>query len=467
MTTSPRQTPPTNPAPRARTRRRDRRASTLDLLRGLVADTETVQGLRALQARLTEAVRQVLPVRTIAIHDGFLRPVGRAHPASAPLRLALPLSQDQRPLALEIEFEPGVRPDEWDRQFLEMVQHLVALVVRVAGTGVEVDGIAPPSSLLARDSTWPLIGSSQTMQAVQHLVSRVAPTPFTVLIQGESGTGKELIARQVHARSARRAGPFVAVNCAAIVDTLLEAELFGIEDRTATGVRGRRGKFEEAHGGTLFLDEVVDLSGPAQAKLLRALQDFTIERVGGHQSRTLDVRVIAATNQSLESLVKTRQFRADLFHRLAGFEIALPPLRDRGADVLELAAHFLRKHTGGRRMSLSPPAADCLLAYGWPGNVRELERVIQRALVLTDSDVLEPCDFPRAVAEPYHERLQPAVDASDTLRLWTARFVRLIVSRCASKTEAAQRLGISVPTLRAYLAPATDARRVRRRSRAA
>jgi transcriptional regulator with PAS, ATPase and Fis domain len=305
------------------------------------------------------------------------------------------------------------------------------------------------------------------MHAVQRLVSRVASTPFTVLVQGETGTGKELIARQVHAQSVRRAGPFVAVNCAAIVDSLLEAELFGIEDRTATGVRGRRGKFEEAHGGTLFLDEVVDLSGAAQAKLLRALQDFAIERVGSHQTRTLDVRVIAATNQSLEDLVTTRRFRADLFHRLAGFEIALPPLRDRGTDVLELAGHFLRKHAAGRRMSLSPPAADCLLTYTWPGNVRELERFIQRALVLTDADVLEPEDFPRAVAEPFLERLQPSVDAYDTLRLWTVRFVRLIVCRSSSKTEAARRLGISMPTLRAYLTPPVDARPTRRRSCAA
>ena len=262
MTTSPRQTPSTNRPPRARTRRRDRRASTLDLLRGLVADAETEQGLRALQARLTEAVRQVLPVRTVALHDGFLRPVARAHPASAPLRLALPLSQDQRPLALEIEFEPDVRPDEWDRQFLEMVQHLVALVVRVAGTGVEVDCIAPPSSVLARDTTWPLIGSSPAMQAVQHLVSRVARTPFTVLIQGESGTGKELIAApgarpecETHRALCRgqlrrhRGHACSKPNSSALKTAPLRASA---DDG---------GSSKSAHGGTLFLDEVVDLSG--------------------------------------------------------------------------------------------------------------------------------------------------------------------------------------------------------------
>lgn len=464
---SSRQTPATNPAPHARCRRRDRRANTLELLRGLVAEAETEHDTRALQARLTEAMRQVLPVRAVELHDGFLQPVGRTHPAPSPLRLALPLSQDQRPLVLEIEFEPGVRLDEWDRQFLEIVQHLVALVVRVPGTGTIMNRIADHPPRPAQAAAWPLVGSSPAMHAVQRLVSRVASTPFTVLVQGETGTGKELIARQVHAQSVRRAGPFVAVNCAAIVDSLLEAELFGIEDRTATGVRGRRGKFEEAHGGTLFLDEVVDLSGAAQAKLLRALQDFAIERVGSHQTRTLDVRVIAATNQSLEDLVTTRRFRADLFHRLAGFEIALPPLRDRGTDVLELAGHFLRKHAAGRRMSLSPPAADCLLTYTWPGNVRELERLIQRALVLTDADVLEPEDFPRAVAEPFLERLQPSVDTYDTLRLWTVRFVRLIVCRSSSKTEAARRLGISMPTLRAYLTPPVDARPTRRRSCAA
>ncbi len=437
------------------------------MLRRLLGDVPASSGPRAWPTRLTEAARRVLPVRTVELHDGFLRPVELGHPASAPVRLVLPLSQDQRPLVLDVEFEPGVTPDDWDRQFLEVLQHLAALLTQRAAPDIPALRPGAPPSCRTRDAAWPLIGSSTAMQAVQRMVMRVARTPFTVLIQGESGTGKELIAQQIHLRSPRRAGPFVPVNCAAIVDSLLEAELFGIEDRTATGVRGRRGTFEEAHGGTLFLDEVADLSRPAQAKLLRALQDFTIERVGSHQSRTLDVRVIAATNRSLEALLPTRRFRADLFHRLAGVEIALPPLRDRGTDALELAAYFLRKHAAARRVSLSRPAADCLLAYPWPGNVRELERAIQHAVALSEAEILVPSDFPRAVAEPYYERLQPAVDRGDTLREWTARFVRLIVSRSRTKTEAARRLGISLPTLRVYLAPAHDGRASHQRSRAA
>src|SRR5579872_6160421 len=166
-----------------------------------------------------------------------------------------------------------------------------------------------------RDGAAPLIGTTPPVQALRSTIERVAGTDFTVLLEGESGVGKELVARQIHERSRRRHGPFVAVNCAAIVETLLEAELFGIEDRTATGVRGRRGKFEAADGGTLFLDEVSDLSPAAQAKLLRAIQDLAIERVGGNGARRVDTRVIAATNRSLSGLVESRLFRPDLYYR--------------------------------------------------------------------------------------------------------------------------------------------------------
>ena len=182
------------------------------------------------------------------------------------------------------------------------------------------------------------------MRSVRDRIERVAATDFTLLIDGESGVGKELVARQIHDISARRRGPFVAVNCAALVESLLEAELFGIEDRTATGVRGRRGKFECADGGTLFLDEVADLSPAAQAKLLRALQDLAIERVGGYGIHRVNTRVVAATNKKLSALVQARAFRADLFYRLSGIEIHVPPLRERREDILELASYFLERH---------------------------------------------------------------------------------------------------------------------------
>ena len=182
------------------------------------------------------------------------------------------------------------------------------------------------------------------MQTLRSAIERVAATDFTVLLEGESGVGKELVARQIHELSRRRNGPFVAINCAALVETLLEAELFGIEERTATGVRGRRGKFEHADGGTLFLDEVSDLSLSAQAKLLRAIQDLAVERVGGHGTHRVDIRIVAATNRGLASLVEQRLFRPDLFYRLSGVDIRVPTLRERRPDILELAHYFLERH---------------------------------------------------------------------------------------------------------------------------
>ena len=218
-----------------------------------------------------------------------------------------------------------------------------------------------------------------------------------MLLEGESGVGKELVARQIHELSRRRNGPFVAINCAALVETLLEAELFGIEDRTATGVRGRRGKFEAADGGTLFLDEVSDLSLSAQAKLLRAIQDLAIERVGGQGAHRVDIRIVAATNRSLAELVERGLFRPDLFYRLSGVDVRVPTLRERRPDVLELAQYFLDRHRGARQLRLSAVAAQALLNYDWPGNVRELERLIERAVALTESEVIELDDLPPTV----------------------------------------------------------------------
>jgi transcriptional regulator with PAS, ATPase and Fis domain len=256
----------------------------------------------------------------------------------------------------------------------------------------------------------------------------------------------------VHDLSRRRNGPFVAINCAALVETLLEAELFGIEDRTATGVRGRRGKFEAADGGTLFLDEVSDLSLSAQAKLLRAIQDLAVERVGSTSTHRVDIRIVAATNRGLADLVERRLFRPDLFYRLSGVDVRVPTLRERRADVLELARYFLERHRATRPLRLSAGAMDALVSYDWPGNVRELERLVERAIALAESDILEVDDLPLAVRGDHAAAVMPSLRRNDSLRVWTSRYARLVLDRChGNKREACRILDISYHTLQAYL----------------
>lgn len=269
--------------------------------------------------------------------------------------------------------------------------------------------------------------------------------------------GKELVARQIHELSPRRTGPFVAINCAALVETLLEAELFGIEERTATGVRGRRGKFEHADGGTLFLDEVSDLSLSAQAKLLRAIQDLAVERVGGQGTRRVDIRIVAATNRGLADLVKRSLFRADLFYRVGGVDIRVPPLRERRPDISELAEYFLAKHRATRRLRLSEGARQALAVYDWPGNVRELERLMERSVALATSDVIALDDLPAAVRGEFAQVLMPSLVRGETLRLWGCRYARLVFERChGNKRETARVLGISGHTLNSYLRSIED-----------
>lgn len=298
----------------------------------------------------------------------------------------------------------------------------------------------------------PLIGSTPAMDVLRSNVERVAGTDFTILLEGESGVGKELVARQIHQLSGRRNGPFVAINCAALVETLLEAELFGIEDRTATGVRGRQGRFESADGGTLFLDEVSDLSLCAQAKLLRAIQELAVERVWGNGTHRLDIRIIAATNLNLSALVERQLFRHDLYYRLSGLDIKVPPLRERRADILELARYFLERHRTTRMLRLSTAAADALLTYDWPGNVRELQRLVQRAVALSETDVVELADLPPLIRGDYAMVLMPSLERNDTLRAWRSRYARLVLARCqGNKRQACRVLDITYHTLRAYL----------------
>jgi two-component system response regulator HydG len=352
---------------------------------------------------------------------------------------------------LEATFDPGCRLGEWDFQILGMAAHLGALLLEIERGRLQL-ARAETAAKAKSDGAAPLIGSTPAMAALRSQIERVAVTDFTVLLEGESGVGKELVARQIHDLSPRHNGPFVAINCAALVETLLEAELFGIEERTATGVRGRRGKFEHADGGTLFLDEVSDLSPSAQAKLLRAIQDLAVERVGGNGTHRVDIRIVAATNRSLTELVERRLFRPDLYYRLSGVDIRVPALRERRPDIQELAAYFLERHRHARHLRLSELALQALRAYDWPGNVRELERLMERAVALATGDVIEIDDLPPAVGGDYREILVPSYRRNDTLRVWACRYARLVLERCqGNRREAARLLGISYHTLVTYL----------------
>ena len=290
------------------------------------------------------------------------------------------------------------------------------------------------------------------MKELRARLARIAETNFTVLVEGESGAGKELVAREIHAGGNRQRAPFVAVNCAALVETLLEAELFGIEDRIATGVKGRRGKFELADRGTLFLDEVADLAPSAQAKLLRVLQDLSIERVGGEGSRKVDVRVIAATNRSLRSMVDSGRFRADLYYRLAGVEVYVPPLRARRDDIPLLVNHFAARYRRTRSLSVTSSALEALMAYDWPGNVRQLARALERAVALAPGPSVTVTDLPAEISSEYRDLLREVPGRDDSLRAWSSRYVRLVLERCdGNKRRACQILDITYHTLQAHL----------------
>jgi two-component system nitrogen regulation response regulator NtrX len=248
-----------------------------------------------------------------------------------------------------------------------------------------------------------LLGASVAIEQVRTMIGKVGRTDVAVLITGENGTGKELVARQLHGQSPRAQGPFVAVNCAAIPADLAESELFGHEKGAFTGaVTARQGSFEQADGGTLFLDEVGDMPLPLQGKLLRTLQERVVQRLGAQQPRTVDVRVLAATNQDLQGMVADKTFREDLFYRLHVVRIQLPPLRERGEDIVVLARHFLAAATARNGLParrLGKGASPWLMAQPWPGNVRQLKNVVEGAAVLADATEIEAQDL-AAVSTP-------------------------------------------------------------------
>ncbi|MGH7304851.1 MAG: sigma-54-dependent transcriptional regulator [Candidatus Rokuibacteriota bacterium] len=298
-----------------------------------------------------------------------------------------------------------------------------------------------------------MIGASPAFRRMLTLVEQIADSSATILIQGESGAGKELVARTIHERSGRRGGPFVAVNCAALPETLLESELFGYEKGAFTGAVGRKeGRFELASGGTLFLDEVADLSLVTQPKILRVLQEGEFERLGGTRTLQVDVRIVAATNQDLADMVKEKRFREDLYYRLNVITVRVPPLRERHEDIRVLAQHYLRVYAAknGRKLEgFSNEALERLESYAWPGNVRELENLIERTVLLARKDRIDAEDLPEEVAgvkRPPRDAIlelvgTPLADIEQRLLDETLRITG------GNKTQAAKLLGIDVRTV--------------------
>jgi DNA-binding NtrC family response regulator len=325
-------------------------------------------------------------------------------------------------------------------RLLEKIQRLerdLATVEDAAEVRQEVESAALPLAI---------IGDSPAMREVFSLARRVAETPWSVLISGETGTGKELIARLLHVLSPRSAAPFVEVNCAAIPESLFESELFGHERGAFTGAaKQRRGRFELAQGGTLFLDEVGELPPPLQSKLLRALQEQRINRVGGEQDIAVNARVVAATNRDLRKMVEAGAFREDLFFRLNVFEIEIPPLRQRREDIPALVNLFVERYAP-RPVQLAPETLDLLIKYGWPGNVRELKHLIQRSVTLVRGSVLRPLDLPPEVRRLDAEDSGPLQERLATVER------ELLLSALEQtgwvQTQAAETLGISERVLR-------------------
>jgi DNA-binding NtrC family response regulator len=297
-----------------------------------------------------------------------------------------------------------------------------------------------------------IIGSSSSLRRVMDVATQAAPSQATVLVLGESGTGKELLARYIHERSARARGPFVAVNCAAIAETILESELFGHERGAFTGAMGKKeGRFARAAGGTLFLDEIGELSPSVQVKLLRVLQEGEYEPVGGHTTKA-DVRIVAATNRDLVAEVAAGRFREDLYYRLDVIAITAPPLRVRREDIPLLVDHFLGLYcakNGRPRLHPTRAVLDRLMDYGWPGNVRELENVVERAVVLSRSDALAETDLPPHIAAaPPRAKTELTFDIGTPLEEIELRVIRETLRHTkGDKSVAAQLLGISTRTI--------------------
>ena len=360
-----------------------------------------VRELRVSRPMLERVFREQVGVLA---ERGDDRVPGQTGPSRSGSVLAAPLVAFEQVLgAIYLESDSADQP--FDDGHLSLLMSIAAVAGTALGYERHAEWLANENRRLQNELAGDhnIVGQSAAMRAVFQRLARVAPTESTVLVTGESGTGKELAAYAIHSNSPRAARPFVAINCAAITETLLESELFGHEKGAFTGaVAQKKGRLEMAEGGTVFLDEIGELSPALQAKLLRVLQDRAFERVGGNRRVSVDFRLIAATNRNLEEAIAQGTFRLDLYYRLNVVALAMPPLRERPEDIPLLAQYFIRRHAGRikRRVSgITPAALRCLSTYDWPGNVREFENAIERAVVLGSTDLILLEDLPDAVVE--------------------------------------------------------------------
>jgi Nif-specific regulatory protein len=419
------------------------------------------RGVYALDEGITGAIfrqRQPFVVPDISNEPLFLDKTGaRRHLNEAVAFIGVPIFLHGEPMGVLSADRTNPQPEilEADARLLAIIATLLSRVVALHKNvqekirGLEQENILLRSRLSRERGGPRVVGKSQRMREVEELIARVAPTRATVLLLGESGTGKTLIARIIHDLSDRSQRPFVKVNCTAIPENLLEAELFGHEKGAFTGAAtARPGRFEEAHGGTIFLDEIGELALPLQSKLLRVLQEREMERLGSNQTRKVDVRIISATNRELEQLVRQGTFRTDLYYRLNVFPIRVPALRERPEDILPLLAHFQHRmeQEYGRTLTLTPEALNVLETYPWPGNVREMENLVER-LVILDNGIPITAERLRPLLQHDLQKLGPEPPSSHTpssLQEVERRELLAALERCHwIQQDAARQLGIT------------------------
>lgn len=412
------------------------------------------QGLAGLVASTGEAVR----VPDVTKHPDFFSGIDEKSSFQTRGLIAAPMKHHGQVVGV-VEVINKIGPENFNTHDVDILQ-IFANLAAISTQNAQLHESLKKENLGLREGAVhddPIIGGSAALRGVLSLCDRVAATNATVLLLGETGTGKELSARRVHAMSPRKSKAFIAINCAALPETLLESELFGHEAGAFTGATARKlGRFELADGGTLFLDEIGDISPSTQIKLLRVLQEREFVRVGGTKTISCDVRIIAATNKNLKKAMESGEFREDLYYRLNVFPIHLPPLRDRREDIPLLVEHYVTRtagELGWPRPQVTGPAMELLCAYRWPGNIREMRNVIERAVLLCDTGTITPENLPKEIAGDDHD--SSAGGAGDSQEGMSAlegyeraMIVKALEEADWNQTKAAAALGISRDNLR-------------------